>query len=418
MKKEKIVAFFKNELDRKRLAANTLSEDAKAIADESIKDIEALIVDMEAAEEEASAEDLVKALEAKIDEKLKALAEKVTEEPKTEPEMTENYLESKNALHDFAEAIRETKHTNDFNGAWGRKLSENGISFESGAEAIGYLPAVVKGKIADAWEKNFKWFGELKHVGAKNYAVRYNTSTQSTETSRAKGHKRGEAKQGETITLDAKSVLPKAVYKLIKVDNEIIWNDDNSLVDYVVEESTNQWYYEVCQAILVGDGRSSATPDLRVQGIESINRVSTDAFVTVATRDAVTYPTLIEELTALIENVNTEGTNNLILFISKANLNELRKVVASSTGTPVYMGLDQLADMLMVKSIVPTTLLGSVAEAIVMDPKGYVVVGGDSPRFASQEDLEYNQMIYRFENFIGGAVETPKSAAILLPAGE
>ena len=414
--KNKIENYIKtvNTLRTKAMSKNTITDEERTAMESAIEASRAILDELAAAEEDKTMDDFKNMLDARIDELKQSIAEK---EDARRQELaaaeSRDYLKSANSIHDFADALRETRQTQNWLAAWSKKLTKNNITFETDAEALGYIPEAVKGLIQDSFEKTFPWFAKLKRVNAKNYIIRWNTADQTDETSRAKGHKRGEAKVQEVINLDAKQVLGKAIYKIIHVDNEIIWNDDNSLINYVVEESTTQWVYEACLSILVGDGRSSGSPDLRVMGLEPILRSATDKFVTVFTRDS--NEELIDQLVACASAVKVNGDNDKMMFMSQQNLDAARRIVASSTSSPVYIKNEELADMIGVREIIANDMLGTSAEAICVSAKAYVIVGGFEPKFASQEDLDYNVVKYRFENFIGGAMEKPHGASVLLP---
>lgn len=419
MKKENLVNYIKmeNKMRMKAMSKNTITDDEREAMEAAVEAGRAVIDELAAAEEPKTMDDFKNMLDARIDELSQSLSEKIKEVESQDKlqKVSVNYLNSANSIHDFAEALRETRQTQNWCAAWSKKLTKNGITFETDAEALGYIPEAVKGLIQDSFEKTFPWFAKLKRVNAKNYIIRWNTADQMDETSRAKGHKRGDAKVQEVINLDAKQVLGKAIYKIIHVDNEIIWNDDNSLISYIVSESTSQWVFEACLTILVGDGRSSASPDLRVMGLEPILRSVSDKFVTVFTRNSSTYPDIIDQLVSCASAVRVNGENDKMMFMSQQNLDTARRMVASSTGSPVYIKNEELADMIGVREIIATDMLGTSAEAICLSANAYVVVGGLEPRFASQEDLDNNVVKYRFENFIGGAMEKPLGASVLLP---
>ena len=423
--KEQFKLYLQNQLAEKQnlLTVNGLTDEDKAVLQSGIDNLTSILTTLDESEDTVENDTEIAELKDevnKLNDKIVAVIEKLNQNKQTEKQIetdmtTEEYLKSENAIHDFAEVLRASSDVSRFGRNWGEMLTKNGIEFAEGSESA-YLPELVKGKIKDAWEKYFPWLSKLNKTNAKQFAIRWNSSTQTDETSRAKGHKKGENKVGETITLNAKTILAKAVYKLIEVDNETIFYDDNSLINYVLDESLKQWFYEVARAILVGDGRSSGTPDLRVTSIESILRSVTDDFVTVQTRDTTTYPFLIEEIVKMRENIKLDGVNDIILVMSMTDLNSLRKVVASSSSTPVYMSNNDLAEMIGVSEIFTTDILGTDATAIMFSPSNYDIVGEDKPKLAEWEDLKANKKIFRYENFIGGAVGTPKSAAVLLPA--
>lgn len=417
--KEQFKLYLKNQLEmnEKMLSTNSLSEEDKAMVEQTIANLNSTIEAVDALEGENN--EAVEALRTSIEtinDSIKAIQEKLQQkQEEITPETMENneYLKSQNSVHDFCDAVRATKDSRKFAAAWGEMLTKNSISFETGAETY-YLPEFVKAKIQDAWEKDFPFLAKLNKVNAKQYVIRWNNSDQDDETSRAKGHKKGETKVEEAISFDAKTVVAKCIYKLQVLDNETIWNDDSSLLDYILNECLTQWHYEVAKSVLVGDGRSSATPDLRVMGIKSIARSTTDDFVTVGTRDAVTYPFLLDELVKMRENIKImDGQNDIMLFLSTSDINSLRRIQASATSTPVYMELSQIADMIGVAEIVPCDYLGSTYEAIMFRPSKYVVVGENNPAMAHDEDIKKNQQIWRYEAYIGGDVEGLHSASVL-----
>ena len=417
--KEQFLQYLKDQKAKNELilAKNSISDEDKAIVTAAQENLATLLEQVEATPEED--QEIINELKntvAALQESITAIKEKMNQQNKQDEEMkidTENYLSTKNALHDFCSAIRNARNTEQFPAEWGKFLTANSVAFETGAETA-YLPETVKSRIEDAWIKEFPWLSKLHKVNAKQYVIRWNKSNQDSETSRAKGHKKGEQKVEQEITFDAKTVIAKCIYKLQILDNETLWNDDSSLLDYVLDECLRQWHYEVAKSILVGDGRTSGTPDLRVLGLKSIARSVSDEFVSVSSRDTTTYPFLVDQLVKMRESVKVlDGTNDIMLFMTQSDINELRRVQASSTSSPVYIGIDQLAEMIGVKEIVECDYLGSDVEAIMFRPSKYVVIGENSPRMTQDEDVKMNQQIWRYENWIGGDVEGLSSAAVL-----
>lgn len=403
--KKKLIAFYENQIKAKRKALNKLSEQDQAVAEAAIDAMEALVEELKATDEEKTTEDVKAELLKAIEEKFKALEEK----PADPNQPSENYLKSQNAAHDFCHCARISRNGEEFRANWEGKLSTNGITFTTSNDP-NYLPEVVKGKIQDAWER-VGWLSKLKNTGAKQYAVRYNSSTQTDANSRAKGHIPTESKTSMTENFVSKKVAPQMVYSLMDIDNITIFMDDNSLLDYVATTLVDQWIYEVGRAVLVGDGRNTGSTG-KITSIESIVRASTDAFVTVNTHSSSNQ--LIDELVALVDAIEVEdGVNDITLFMSKSDISSLRKYMASSTSTSVYVPIADIAEAIGVAEIVPTKILGSDYKAIAMRPSKYVIVGEPAPAFKADEDLKSNVTTWRYENPCGGAVEGLKSAAVL-----
>lgn len=321
---------------------------------------------------------------------------------------TQNYLSSKEATHDFLQAMRDSKNAAAFAANWGARLAENGITIAEGSEDA-FLPDAVKGAIQDAWEKPGNWLNRLNNTNAKAFTVRLNTSDQSAETSRAKGHKRGETKVNESLTFSAKKITPQMIYKRIDLDNMTIFEDDGSLLTYISTELVNQWLIEVQRAILVGDGRQD-NDNNKITSIEAV--VDADAtFTTTFTHSADAQ--FIDELVQMVNSIKNDEGGAITVFMSQTSLSELRRFVFGDGSSAQYVRKEDMAAQLGVSEIITTSLLGSDVKAIAMRLDKYVTVGRMNPAFVEWEDYDTNTRNYRVENPFGGALGAPKSAAVL-----
>ena len=321
---------------------------------------------------------------------------------------THNYLSSQEATHDFLQAMRTSKNAVEFGKNWNARLSENGITIAEGSEDA-FLPDAVKGAIQDAWEKPGNWLNRLNNTNAKAFTVRLNTSDQSAETSRAKGHKRGETKANESLTFAAKKITPQMIYKRIDLDNMTIFEDDGSLLTYISTELVNQWLIEVQRAILVGDGRE-ANDNNKISSIEAV--VDADAtYTTTFTHSADAQ--FIDELVQMVNSIKNDEGGAITVFMSQTSLSELRRFVFGDGSSAQYVRKEDMAAQLGVSEIITTSLLGSDVKAIAMRLDKYVTVGRMAPAFVEWEDYDINTRNYRVENPFGGALGAPKSAAVL-----
>lgn len=321
---------------------------------------------------------------------------------------TQNYLGSAEATHDFLSAMRESKNAVEFGKNWNARLSENGITIAEGSEDA-FLPDAVKGAIQDAWEKPGNWLNRLNNTNAKAFTVRLNTSDQSAETSRAKGHKRGETKVNESLTFSAKKITPQMIYKRIDLDNMTIFEDDGSLLTYISTELVNQWLIEVQRAILVGDGRQD-NDNNKINSIEAV--VDADAvYQTTFAHSADAR--FIDELVQMVNSIKNDEGGAITVFMSQTSLSELRRFVFGDGSSAQYVRKEDMAAQLGVSEIITTSLLGSNVKAIAMRLDKYVTVGRMNSAFVEWEDYDTNTRNYRVENPFGGALGAPKSAAVL-----
>ena len=411
----------------KKNSESLTDEKAKAAAKESLNQLETLRQQLNDLGEdnpdsvEQLRKDVTDAL-ARIDARMNEFAEQIKalqerdgagEEPAANKmsKKAANYLGSEEAMHDFLQTMRESKTADAFAKNWRGKLSENGITIAEGAEDA-YMPEAVRGAIQDAWEKPGNWVNRLKNTRAKAYSVRLNTSDQDAETSRAKGHQKGATKVNQALTFNAKKITPQMIYKRIDLDNMTIFEDDGSLLNYISTELVNQWLIEVQRAILVGDGRLDSDPN-KIASVEAIVDAGAP-YVTTVTHDDATP--IIDEIITMLEGIKDEGSP-VTLFMSKQTLNSLRRIMLSDTSTPQYVSQNIVAEQLGVSEIITTSLLGEdyLAIAVVLDK--YVTVGSINPAFVEWENYDTNVRNYRVEVPFGGALEGPKSAAVLA-AGE
>lgn len=320
----------------------------------------------------------------------------------------QNYLGTAEATRDFLSAMRASKNAAEFGKNWGARLAENGITIAEGSEDA-FLPDDVKGAIEDAWEKPGNWLNRLNNTGAKAFTVRLNTSDQNAETSRAKGHQKGAQKANESLTFAAKKITPQMVYKKIDIDNQTVFEDDGSLLNYVVKELVDQWLVEIERAILVGDGREDSDAN-KITNVEAVTKADA-TYVTTFTHSADNQ--FIDELVQMVDSIKNDEGGRITVFMSQTTLSELRRFVFGDGSSAQYVRKEDMADQLGVSEIITTSLLGTGVKAIAMRLDKYVTVGRRNPAFVEWENYDTNVRNYRVENPFGGALGAPKSAAVL-----
>lgn len=420
--KKLLVAYYRKQVNKLTKSKNSLSDEQKAIVEEQISELQTLIADMEAADEEKTAKETLEEMTKKIEERLRSLEEKAEEDPASP---AENFLRTANSVTEWLRAIRMAGASTNgikrsskevFANAWGRILKENGITISDGSESA-YLPDLVRGLIQDAWNRDNNWLKELSIVGAKKYAIRYNSSTQDAETSRAKGHTPGNNKVAESLTFVAKELDCQFIYKLIDLDKIVEFNDDGALVTYITNELYDQYLYEIRRAILIGDGRASDSIH-KITKIESVVRDATDVFVTKDTYNTSNY--MVDELKELLRAIKNPQ-DDVTLFMNAADLDSLCRIQFGNDSTPQYVTKETMAAQLGVRNIIVTDMMDSStsgsARFLAMRLPGYVLIGDTlNPTFTSWEEYITNKDWYRVEAPCGGAVEKLGSAAFYVNA--
>lgn len=415
--------FLDGQLTEKKelLLSNSISDEDKAVIQSQIDNLTQMVekVDqMEEGEQANAAVDELKAAVEEMGQRLMAINEKLNQkdnqETKEEMEITNSYLQSKQSVADFCNAIRASKNGKEFMNNWNEVLLTNGITIAEGSEE-GYLPSYVQGKIQDVWDRNADWLKDLKFVGAKRYNVRKNDSEQDNANSRAKGFKKGDTKTAQSLTFSAKEVTCQYIFKIQTISIEDEWNDDGSLIDYIVNELVDQILYEEKRAILVGDGRADNATG-KINKIETIAKASSDAWTEVSSTTADGF--LVDDMRAMVDGIHNPNNKPIYVFMNKADLRTLARVQASSTSTPVYLGIDQVCEQIGCSKIITTDLLGGTGAtytAIAMIPSEYVLIGENvlTPTLYSWHDGFSNEDNFRYECPVGGAIEGLKSTAVL-----
>lgn len=419
--KETFKSFLNAEIENKQklLLSNSINDEDKALIQEQIDNLTAMVEKVDALEEGEQANEAIEELKqtvTEMGEKLTALNEKLNQQKQEDnneekENKMENYLETKNSVRDFAAAIRASKTADEFRANWNEYLVANSITVASGSEDA-FLPSAVKGRIQDLFEKNAGWLADLTNTNAKRFYVRRNTNDKNAENSRAKGWKKGDTKVAQEIEVAAKLISPQFIYKLQEIDLQTKFENDEDLINYVLGELVNQILFEERRAILVGDGRDVSS-DYKISSFESIGlKASTDAYTTVMT---ATSTFLVDDARALCDSIVNENNAPLYVFMSKADLRTLSRVSASETSTPVYMSTEQVAEQIGATKIFTTDLLGDTAKMIAMLPSEYYLVGEGvlNPALMTAHDIYKNLDIYRYECVAGGGINGLKSTAVL-----
>lgn len=402
----------KNELNRnkKLVAKNTITEDEKAALTEHIAELEAIITEAEAATEEVSAEELLKKMQSATDEKLKALAEKIENAAANPaPAAAANYLKTEEAKRDFGRIIRNCMaNRSDFNAEWLRHLQEgkhieNDITFSPDEISVLY-PEVVRSKFHDLWNADTNWLTMLNNTRAKRFVVRLNSDTQDDFNVRAKGHKQGATKEEQKLKIKSFTIDVQMVYKMVPIDRLTEFYDDGALVDYIIDELYRQMKYEIARCVLVGDGRTPGDPD-EITSFTSIATATTDHVTTTNYNNTLS---LIENIMAMLNTIDTTDRTDVLLFVDKDDLTELRKRVYGAGGTVQYVSAEEVAAQLGVTRIITTPFFGAgeTNRACAFIPSLYATVGDvENPRYEAFHEFKTNKDYHRLEAPVGGAPE-------------
>lgn len=249
----------------------------------------------------------------------------------------------------------------------------------------------------------------------------------TADEARAKGYIKGHLKKEEVFTLLKRTTTPTTIYKKQKMDrDDIVDITDFDVVAYIKAEMRMMLDEEIARAILVGDGRSTASDDkINEQNIRPIAK-DDDLYTIKATVTASAKATEDEIAKAFIRAViksrkEYKGSGSPTLFTTEDMLTNCL-LLEDNNGRIIYDSVDKLATTLRVKEIVPVEVMEGVTRkadtktlslmAILVNLNDYYVGAdkGGAINMFDDFDIDYNQEKYLIETRISGALVKPYSA--------
>lgn len=249
----------------------------------------------------------------------------------------------------------------------------------------------------------------------------------TADEARAKGYIKGHLKKEEVFTLLKRTTTPTTIYKKQKMDrDDIVDITDFDVVAYIKAEMRMMLDEEIARAILVGDGRSTASDDkINEQNIRPIAR-DNDLYTIKATVTAAAKATEDEIAKDFIRTViksrkEYKGSGSPTLFTTEDMLTNCL-LLEDNNGRIIYDSVDKLATTLRVKEIVPVEVMEGVTRkadtktlslmAILVNLNDYYVGAdkGGAINMFDDFDIDYNQEKYLIETRISGALVKPYSA--------
>lgn len=249
----------------------------------------------------------------------------------------------------------------------------------------------------------------------------------TAEEARAKGYIKGNLKKEEVFTLLKRSTTPTTIYKKQKMDrDDIVDITDFDVVAYIKAEMRMMLDEEIARAILVGDGRSTASDDkINEQNIRPIAK--DDDLYTIkksvdvakdANEDAIAKAFI---RTVIKSRKEYKGSGSPTLFTTEDMLTNCL-LLEDNNGRIIYDSVDKLATTLRVKEIVPVEIMEGVTRtagaktlplmALLVNLNDYYVGAdkGGAINMFDDFDIDYNQEKYLIETRISGALVKPYSA--------
>lgn len=411
--------------------ANSLTDESRELA----RRVQDVITEAEGSEEDVEGDELSDRIQRVLNERAEEFANsaaienrvrQIINDIKGESKKQTSFIQSKEAVRAFRDAIMNSMNGNMFHENWKGVLVKNGISGL-------VFPEVVMDGIANPWASENGLLGRIRKVSDQEFKIPYTTdddftysSSAFTKETLAVGHAKGTQKQEQIFEVTSKKIEMQGIYKYIKIDRVDLAKmaNDEAFIRFIVEELNQRLAYTIERTIIAGNPFASiggGTNNYNISKFESIGtKTSADAWTKVknlsyanATAVGTLLPALYE-LAWSLKDYNQERW----LYIAPNLLSVLANRATSST-SPFVVGLDAIANELGVSRVipyaplaVPTSGTGTTGGAVFITPNQYFRVGGEA--FGEQWSIyEYNQEAFMAEVFAGGAVGGVASTGVL-----
>ena len=243
------------------------------------------------------------------------------------------------------------------------------------------------------------------------------------DDARARGYIKGKQKKEEIFTLLKRTTDPQTIYKKQKLDKDDITDiTDFDVVAWIKSEMRVMLDEEIARAILVGDGRSTASDDhISEDHIRPIAKdvdlfnIKVDVTVPANAQPGVMAKAFIDEV--IRNRKYYKGSGTPTMFTTADMLTEML-LLEDGIGHKLYKSVQELATALRVSNIVEVevmegqTINSKALAAIVVNLSDYNVGAdkGGSVEMFDDFDIDYNQYKYLIETRCSGALTKPFSA--------
>lgn len=302
-------------------------------------------------------------------------------------------------------------------------ISNIGMLWEDQYQNVTNTPEFIKRK--DEWVD--KVMGAVKKIPFSRIQTLFADITE--DDARAKGYITANRKKDEVFTLLKRRTDPTTIYKKQKLDRDnVIDITDFDVVAWIKTEMRGMLDEEIARAILVGDGRSSASEDKI--GEDHIRPVWTDddlfsikVPVSVATGDTDDTKARNFIRTAIKARKNYRGTGEPTLYCTEETLTNML-LIEDLNKRIVYDSKEKLCTALRVKDIVTVPVMENLYR--VVDGKTKNLMGiivnlndydlgadkGGAVNMFDDFDIDFNQQKYLIETRCSGALVKPFSALV------
>ena len=258
----------------------------------------------------------------------------------------------------------------------------------------------------------------------------------TADEARAKGYTKGNRKLEEVFTLLKRQTTPTTIYKKQKIDRDDVLDiTDFDVIAWIKQEMRMMLNEEIARAILIGDGRSTASDDKIAE--DKIRPVLTDddlftIKVPVSVANNADEETVAKAIIrqAVKSRKLYKGSGNPTLYTTDDWLTDML-LLEDGMGRKLYNTVNELSTALRVKEIVTVPVMENLtrtftpegSQTAVTRPVIGIIVNLTDYKAGSDRnggiamfddfDIDYNQQKYLMETRMSGALVKPYSAMVL-----
>lgn len=249
----------------------------------------------------------------------------------------------------------------------------------------------------------------------------------TADEARARGYMKGNRKEEEVFTLLKRITEPQTIYKKQAFDrDDVIDITDFDVVSWTKAEMRGMLDEEIARAILIGDGRSSASNDKikpdRIRPIwtdDDLYTIKAAVTVTAGSTDEAKAKAFIRACKKARKDYR--GSGDPSLFTTEDVLTDCL-LIEDGIGHVLYDTEEKLRTALRVKEIVTVPVMENLTRVVGTDTRflmGIIVnlddynVGADkggAVNMFDDFDIDYNKQKYLIETRCSGALIKPFSA--------
>ena len=282
-------------------------------------------------------------------------------------------------------------------------------------------PLNITNMFTDAMEHNDGILAYIYHIGGTNGRGLRNNALAGTADYglEAQGHKPGDTKVDQTLVNTIRVAYDKMIYKKLELDAMEIY-ENPELLEFRSRELLDQILLSIERAIFIGDGRSQATPDLRMFD----STTNTGLFPIAADCAAQSgYGTLVassytvnagdnlyDGVVGARQWIRSEGEQILVVKPSvltgafQAKVGNRYLIEPGATAEDIFR---------VARVFSPMWMEYATDDAYLLVRNGYTTTGERSPRIYPFFDVSTNKNILLNEMPLGGTLTKYKSAAAI-----